>query len=458
MTFTATVTAGGNPVTAGPCIHATARRLGSSVALNASGQAHVSTSALAEGTPRDRRDLQRGDRLPDSNGTLFAAGRQHHRGHRQHVLQYGTLTVPGHGPAIPYPSNIFVSGLTGSVTKVTATLNGVSHAVPVDLDVMLSGPAPTTNLLLLSDAGGTAAVSGATIVFDDGAAGPVPTPLRQGRSGPRTMTLRQRMPRFPAPAPASAPRRPWRPSTAPARTACGACGSSTTPLAIPGRSAAAGASPSRPRVPRRPRSRRTSIRPRSAQPVTFTATVTASGAPVTTGTVQFSEGATVLCERCRPGCDRFGDVHDQRPPDRVAHDHGDLLGCPELRGQQWLSGPGRECESHHDHARLQPQSVDGRPAGDVHGDGDGGRRAGHDRYRPVLRGCHRARERVALGATGMATFTTSASRPGRTRSRRPTPARRTTPPAAARWPRSWMRIPPRPPWRRASIRPRSASR
>ncbi|HET8969599.1 MAG TPA: hypothetical protein VFN19_00960, partial [Candidatus Nanopelagicales bacterium] len=44
------------------------------------------------------------------------------------------------GPASPYPSPITVSGLTGPVTKVTLTLNGVTHASFGDIDAMLVSP------------------------------------------------------------------------------------------------------------------------------------------------------------------------------------------------------------------------------------------------------------------------------------------------------------------------------
>ena len=54
----------------------------------------------------------------------------------------GAITGPGTsaGSATPYPSNIFVTGLPGQVTKVTATLKGLTHSAPIDFDVLLSGP------------------------------------------------------------------------------------------------------------------------------------------------------------------------------------------------------------------------------------------------------------------------------------------------------------------------------
>ena len=78
--------------------------------------------------------------------------------------------------ATPYPSNIFVTGLPGQVTKVTAQLRGLTHKEPTDLDVMLTGPeAPGRKLVILSDAGGTndseaPPVTNQTITFDDTAA------------------------------------------------------------------------------------------------------------------------------------------------------------------------------------------------------------------------------------------------------------------------------------------------
>src|SRR5690348_11520607 len=60
----------------------------------------------------------------------------------------------GTGPAAadPYPSQISVSGISGDVTAVTATLHGFSHFCPQDVDVLLVGPTGA-NTVLMSDAG-----------------------------------------------------------------------------------------------------------------------------------------------------------------------------------------------------------------------------------------------------------------------------------------------------------------
>ncbi|HEY8148076.1 MAG TPA: S8 family serine peptidase, partial [Vicinamibacteria bacterium] len=83
------------------------------------------------------------------------------------------VTIPDSGNATPYPSSISVSGLTGTVTKVTATLNGFGHSFPDDVDVLLVAPGGEKTLLL-SDAGGGGAVSGLTLTFDDAAASSLP--------------------------------------------------------------------------------------------------------------------------------------------------------------------------------------------------------------------------------------------------------------------------------------------
>lgn len=52
------------------------------------------------------------------------------------------------GPADLYPSPIAVSGLQGTVTKVTARLNGVHHRFANDLQVMLVGPGGQSTVLM----------------------------------------------------------------------------------------------------------------------------------------------------------------------------------------------------------------------------------------------------------------------------------------------------------------------
>lgn len=52
----------------------------------------------------------------------------------------------------PYPSAISLSGVTGTVTAVTATLHGFTHTCPTDVDMLLVGPHGQESILM-SDAG-----------------------------------------------------------------------------------------------------------------------------------------------------------------------------------------------------------------------------------------------------------------------------------------------------------------
>ncbi len=84
------------------------------------------------------------------------------------------ITIPNSGTATPYPSVINVAGLDGTITKVTATLNGFTHTFPSDVDVMLVAPDGTTNTILMSDPDSGTAVTNLTLTFDDAAVNPVP--------------------------------------------------------------------------------------------------------------------------------------------------------------------------------------------------------------------------------------------------------------------------------------------
>jgi subtilisin-like proprotein convertase family protein len=107
--------------------------------------------------------------------------------------------------ASPYPSNIVVSAMAGTITKVTVTLNSFSHSRPDNCDIVLVGPTGA-NLIIMSDAGDTNAVTGLSLVFDDAASGTLsqngvlasgtfkPTDHNAGAAGTET---------FPAPGPAS---------------------------------------------------------------------------------------------------------------------------------------------------------------------------------------------------------------------------------------------------------------
>ncbi len=78
------------------------------------------------------------------------------------------------GLATPYPSTIAVSGVPGTVTKVTVSLTGVSHVYAAEIDMLLVGPHGQA-MIPMSDAGFAGNVDNATLVFDDAAGAPLPT-------------------------------------------------------------------------------------------------------------------------------------------------------------------------------------------------------------------------------------------------------------------------------------------
>jgi subtilisin-like proprotein convertase family protein len=97
-----------------------------------------------------------------------------------------TITIPSVGTtgvAFPYPSSITVSGLTGVVTDVNVTLNGLSHTFPADVDVLLVGPTGRT-VVLMADSGSTNDVVGGVLTFDDSAAATLPATIVTGTFKP----------------------------------------------------------------------------------------------------------------------------------------------------------------------------------------------------------------------------------------------------------------------------------
>ncbi|MFI8709270.1 proprotein convertase P-domain-containing protein [Bacillus sp. NPDC077411] len=61
-----------------------------------------------------------------------------------------------------------MTGLTGTISKVTVTLSNMSHTFPTDIDILLVGPGGQ-NVLLMSDAGADLDINNVTLTFDDDA-------------------------------------------------------------------------------------------------------------------------------------------------------------------------------------------------------------------------------------------------------------------------------------------------
>ena len=79
---------------------------------------------------------------------------------------YGTGGALTEGPADPYPSDINVTGLSGTVTKVAATVLGTNSGHPQDLEIGLTGPNGRT-VMLASDACGGSQTGADWLIDDD---------------------------------------------------------------------------------------------------------------------------------------------------------------------------------------------------------------------------------------------------------------------------------------------------
>ena len=110
------------------------------------------------------------------------------------------ISIPTSGVANPYPATVMVSGFTGNITKVTATLTNLSHTFVSDIDVILVSPTGQ-KVALISAVGGSNPATNATLTLDDAAAMSVSgTQVVSGTFKPTSLIT---TPSIPAPAPAA---------------------------------------------------------------------------------------------------------------------------------------------------------------------------------------------------------------------------------------------------------------
>lgn len=117
-------------------------------------------------------------------------------------INSNAITIPASGPANVYPSEINVSNQPGLVTGVQVNLTNFSHTSPDDVDLVLAAP-NGNKVVLMSDVGGTNAVTNLNLVFDDTAASSLPdaTVISSGTFKPTDFEPGDTLP---APAPAGA--------------------------------------------------------------------------------------------------------------------------------------------------------------------------------------------------------------------------------------------------------------
>jgi subtilisin-like proprotein convertase family protein len=148
--------------------------LGAPVAVNSSGIATLTTTALAEGAHTITAAYTGNVSFGNSSGTVeqvvdHATTRTGQSYCNTGPISIHDASVAGAAGAAPYPSHIVVDGTAGSLAGLTVGLKGVTESFAEDLDVELVGPLGQ-KLMLVSDAGGSTAISNANVTFDDASA------------------------------------------------------------------------------------------------------------------------------------------------------------------------------------------------------------------------------------------------------------------------------------------------
>lgn len=210
VNFTATVTSGGSAVTTGTVSftqNGTAIAGCTNVAVNGSGQAICTAAAntLPEGTLTITATYSGTATLATSNASLSQVVNSPTVVTGSQFCNNGGVTIPDPGAANVYPANIVVSGLVGTITKVTTQVNGFTEARPSNIDVQLVGPTNAA-FQFMSDGGDAVnAVNNINLTFDDAAASALPngTALSGGTYRPTDHNAAGETDSYPAPAPST---------------------------------------------------------------------------------------------------------------------------------------------------------------------------------------------------------------------------------------------------------------
>lgn len=113
------------------------------------------------------------------------------------------IAIPASGVAQPYPAEIQVANQVGLITHVQVNLMNFNHASPDDVDLMLVAPSGR-KVVLMSDVGGSNAVSNLSLSFEDEANGSLPDEAQLVSGNYRPANF-EPVDNFPAPAPVGPP-------------------------------------------------------------------------------------------------------------------------------------------------------------------------------------------------------------------------------------------------------------
>jgi hypothetical protein len=179
VTLTATVTSTSTVTTGTVQFKDGTANIGTPIAVS-NGVATIATSFATEGDHAiSAVYTDTATTFATSTGTLTQRVNNHTAVSGNVFTNPGPIAVPSGNPspvqATPYPSDIFVSGISGAISRVTITLTNIKLRYPNDLDILLVGPTGAS-IDLLSNVGAGSDTSGAgvTITLDDAAASQLP--------------------------------------------------------------------------------------------------------------------------------------------------------------------------------------------------------------------------------------------------------------------------------------------
>jgi|HubBroStandDraft_1064217.scaffolds.fasta_scaffold00113_18 predicted outer membrane repeat protein len=205
VTFTATVTSNSTVNEGMITFSDTANNFtcsGGNTVPVSNGQATCTTSFSTEGSQNITATYNGTVNFQTSNGFITQTVNNHTVVNGNQFCNQGPITIPSTaGAATPYPSNIFVTDLSGNVGAVTVNLNNISSSNIQQTDFLLVGPTGA-EIIPFASVGDGSAVSGVNITLDDTASGliPVGSPLTTGSYKPTSITGSTSLV-FPAPAP-----------------------------------------------------------------------------------------------------------------------------------------------------------------------------------------------------------------------------------------------------------------
>jgi len=166
------------------------------------GQASCTTSFSTEGSRNVTANYNGTVNFQTSSGFITQTVNNHTVVNGNQFCNQGAIAIPSTaGAATPYPSNIFVTGLSGNIGAVTVNLNNISSSDIQQTDLLLVGPTGA-QIIPFASVGDGSSISGVNITLDDSASGLIPggSPLTTGSYQPTSITGSTSL-IFPAPAP-----------------------------------------------------------------------------------------------------------------------------------------------------------------------------------------------------------------------------------------------------------------